>query len=913
MQTGQIAYLHLYLITMTQLTRSIILLGALMISQIVSGQRPTAIDSIDNIIPTVTDDSLRAELYNLRGQKWSEVNLDSCYESYKKSLSISEPKFLAGDMVHVYNVAGSYTSFAAIYNKKGNNLTAIKWANKTIDVLRKAQKSELKLRKLITSYNSLGTLYGFVSKLDSSIWAHSKAVKLSNKLDDKKEYASSINNLALALYYVGEVDSAQTLFLEALSIREEFAPKKDLAQSYNNVAILYMRSGDSETCLEYLQKALEMREEIGDSNGIANSLGNMAYVLNNQGNFEKAVEYYQKSLALNRKMNQWSSVCGNLNNIGILYNESGQHELALETFKELMAISKKTNSISDEIAALEGMASVEGKQNKLVEAKKHLLAAFELSKTIENRTRHSNILRNLGSLYYKLDEPDKAIEFLKQALEISLKNNITSDLCDTHNSLGEFYKSTGKLKEAEYHLNKALELSKKLGYPRDIIRSSKLLSEIYVDWGQYKNAYEMKVLQFDMHDSITRTDNMEAINDLNVKYQTDKKEKELALKEAELREKDLRDKKRLAEIERAEIENEKRNSQLMLSLIGLGILLIMSGFVYRGYIQKRKANTLISKQKAEVDHAYAELGEKNKEILDSINYAKRIQNAILPPPETVKEHLRDAFIVYEPKDIVAGDFYWMEPFQGEKQNESGVLFAAADCTGHGVPGAMVSVVCHNGLNRSVREHGLTDPGRILDKTRDIIIEEFVKSADEVKDGMDIALCSLTFTQNVKKSESGSVKSTESDAKDRTVSDYSALLKYAGAHNPLWVVRKTPENGSNDGIYSSEVQIEELEGYTLIEIKADKQPIGQYPDPQPYKTNEIELEPKDAIYVFSDGFIDQFGGEKGKKFKAKNFKTLLLSIQNLSMEEQGKELMKVFEKWKGDFEQLDDVCVIGVRV
>lgn len=844
-----------------------------------NGQRPTAVDSIDNIIPTVSDDSLLAELYNLRGQKWSTIDLDSCYDSYKKSLSISEPKFLAGDMTHVYNVAGTYTSFAAIFNKKGDNLTAINWANKTIEVLRSAPKSGLKLRKLINSYNTLGTLYGFVSKLDSSTWAHSNAVRLSKRLGDNKEYASSINNLALALYYTGQIDSAQTLFLDALELREQFAPKKDLAQSYNNVAILYMRSGDLETCLEYLHKGLNMRQEIGDSNGIANSLGNIAYVLNNQGNYEKAVEYYQKSLALNRKMNEWSSVCGNLNNIGILYNEAGQHELAFETFEELLAISKKTNSISDEIAALEGMASVEGKQNRLNEAKEHLLKAFELSNSIENRTRHSNILRNLGSLYYKLGDAEKAIEYLEQALEISSKNNISSDLCDTHNSLGEFYKGTGNLKESEYHLNKALELSKKLGYPKDIIRSSKLLSEIYVDWGQYKNAYEMKVLQFEMHDSISRTDNMEAINDLNIKYQTDKKEKELALKEAELREKDLLDKKRLAEIERAEIENEKRNSQLMLSLIGLGLLLIMSAFVYRGYVQKRKANTLIVKQKAEVDHAYAELGEKNKEILDSINYAKRIQNAILPPNKVVKTHLNQSFILYEPKDIVAGDFYWLE------HSPKGTLFAACDCTGHGVPGAMVSVVCNNGLNRSVREHGLTDPGKILDKTREIIIEEFEKSDEEVKDGMDIALCSLKENK----------------------------LQFAGAHNPLWIVRKSLKTEDDNKAYPQDYHVEVSGDYELIEIKADKQPIGRYIDPKPYTTHELELESEDTIYVFSDGFIDQFGGEKGKKFKAKNFKTLLLSIQNLSMEDQGKELMRVFNEWKGDFEQLDDVCVIGVRV
>jgi len=193
------------------------------------------------------------------------------------------------------------------------------------------------------------------------------------------------------------------------------------------------------------------------------------------------------------------------------------------------------------------------------------------------------------------------------------------------------------------------------------------------------------------------------------------------------------------------------------------------------------------------------------------------------------------------------------------------LFAAADCTGHGVPGAMVSVVCNGGLNRSVREYGLTNPGEILDKTRDIVIEEFAKSEEEVKDGMDIALCSIKGKK----------------------------LKYAGANNPLWIIQK--------------------DGTEVIQIKADKQPIGKYAQEHPFKTHEIDVNEGDTIYLFSDGYQDQFGGEKGKKFKTANLKRLLLTIQNETIDKQKELLIKAFEDWKGELEQVDDVCVIGVRV
>jgi serine phosphatase RsbU (regulator of sigma subunit) len=316
-------------------------------------------------------------------------------------------------------------------------------------------------------------------------------------------------------------------------------------------------------------------------------------------------------------------------------------------------------------------------------------------------------------------------------------------------------------------------------------------------------------------------------------------------------------------------------------------LLVISFLAYR---RSRKDNKIIEEQKERVDQAFDQLEEKNTEILDSINYAKRIQSAILPPDKLIKQHLPNSFILYKPKDIVAGDFYWLEP------TSNGVLFAAADCTGHGVPGAMVSVVCNNGLNRSTREYGLTEPGEILDKTREIVISEFEKSEEEVKDGMDIALCSLEGNN----------------------------LKYSGANNPLWIIRSHADERDEvsgiegiNGDLPAGIKTEKIGGYILIEVKADKQPIGKYALPKPYTTRSIELQRGDTFYLFSDGFADQFGGERGKKFKAANFKKLLVSIQNESIQKQKELIDEAFENWKNFrgnvIDQLDDVCIIGVRM
>jgi PAS domain S-box-containing protein len=285
-----------------------------------------------------------------------------------------------------------------------------------------------------------------------------------------------------------------------------------------------------------------------------------------------------------------------------------------------------------------------------------------------------------------------------------------------------------------------------------------------------------------------------------------------------------------------------------------------SNAVWRDISDIKEIERELRKEKAKVEIQNILIEEKNKDILASINYAKRIQTAILPSVNKIKEHLKESFVLYKPKDIVSGDFYWMEA------TGNCLLIAAADCTGHGVPGALVSILCNAALNSSVREFGILDPGKILDKTRALIIQEFEKSEKVVTDGMDISLCKLEGN----------------------------LLSYAGANNPLWLIR--------DG--------------KLIETKADKQTVGQSTYSKPFTTHSMKVEKGDTIYMFSDGFQDQFGGKhriNGKKYMSKKFKLFLLSIQNFSMEDQHKLINDEFINWKGTLEQVDDLCVVGIRI
>jgi len=295
----------------------------------------------------------------------------------------------------------------------------------------------------------------------------------------------------------------------------------------------------------------------------------------------------------------------------------------------------------------------------------------------------------------------------------------------------------------------------------------------------------------------------------------------------------------------------------LIVIIVIGIIIFWNHSLKKEIEKRIEAEEKLQASLKEIHYQKLIVEEKSQEITDSIEYAKTIQSAILPSPKVIDDFLQDSFVLYKPKDIVAGDFYWIEA------KEDRILFAVADCTGHGVPGAMISVVCNNALNRSVREYNLSEPGEILDKAREIVIQEFEKSETEVRDGMDIAICSLIEDK----------------------------LEYAGAHNPLWIIR--------NGI--------------LLETKANKQPIGKFENLEPYTTHSFQLEKGDTIYIFSDGYSDQFGGARGKKYKTSNFKNLLLSIQESSMEKQLALLEAEFKKWRGSMEQIDDVCVIGLRI
>ncbi len=830
--------------------------------------------------------------------------------------------------------------------------------------------------------------------------------------------------LAYHLRDVEELEKAKSLCLLGIEINKNNQDNWE-SEFYYELASLHTYGGKNELGIQNFKKALDkIRKDNPEYRSMVQMEVGRAYYDN--ADYSTAMDYYiLADKSLEEAGVKGRAFCKLMHYMGSVFKRQNNDQKALDYYDRMLAEARKSGLKQYEGEALDLLAGVYAYIGEYDKEKEYLEEALVVYQGIEDEIGEAQVLMSLahGEIYE--GEYQLALKRLDRVEEISKKYAYKSYDVTRNRYRGNIYSRMGNFKLAEKYYREAertiaeQSMKKVLDYT-DLYRN---MAYSYYKGGQFQKAYEFLDLHLMYKDTLLRERNQNTIHELEQQYENQKKEAEIM---------ELNKDKEIA-------DKELSRKELMInsSLIGIVLVLILTGTVSYNLVQNKKKNRIITEQKVQVE-------EKNQEIMDSITYAKRIQNAILPPDALIKENLPDSFILYKPKDIVAGDFYWMEvlsnssvkgspPSQGgvreagggsvsrnpkmnashlterrkKLRNEmtsaeaflwdqlknsqfenrkfrrqhsidnhivdffcpsegiiieldgdghfeeeqikadqerdkvlesygykvlrfenklvfenyelvageirscfrnhpdlvtsaihsassvtappceggelgqtSSVLIAAADCTGHGVPGAMVSVVCNNGLNRSVREFGLTDPGEILDQTRELVIQEFEKSEEEVKDGMDIALVSLEYEQV--QEEAGSV----------AVARHSKL-SYAGAHNPLWIIRK----GS-----------EEVE-----EIKANKQPIGKYRDQLPFTTHKVELNTGDRVYIFSDGYADQFGGEKGKKLKSANLKKLLLSAQDKSMEEQKEFLDESFEKWKGDLEQLDDVCIIGIQV
>ena len=574
----------------------------------------------------------------------------------------------------------------------------------------------------------------------------------------------------------------------------------------------------------------------------AGSINILGLILVDEGYYIEAQNLFLESLKIGEFFNDTITMAGPTNNLGMVYKNLNFIQKSLEYYQKAQLLDGKTDPWSNSIYLNNiGICYVELK--KLSLAKKFYTESITLSNEIGNKQNEANSIGNLGQIYFMIEDYDSALVYFHQALDINREINNDGGVTYMLNQIG-----LANVKKQRYQegLDFCMESFAILDSVKALSHEADCHQCLYLSnkgLGKTDKALHHLEVYRSLKDSLINQDKVGQILAEQYTYEFEKKRLQDSL--------EISTTQRIKEVELQRDIDRKQNQQFIL-YGGIVALLLIGGFIYRGYRHKKRDNEIIAEQKFLVE-------EKNQEITDSITYAKRIQEAILPDHQLISKHLPEHFIYYAPKDIVAGDFYWMDHFEGH------TFFAVADCTGHGVPGAMVSVVCHNALNRSVREYKLKLPGEILDKTRELVINTFSKSSGNVKDGMDIAIC--VWNKENKR------------------------FYYAGANNSLYLI--------NEG--------------ELTEIKADKQPIGIYDKATNFTSHEIKLQASSRIIAFTDGFADQFGGVDGKKYKYKNFKKFLISSSSGSLEKQKDSLEREFLQWKGQLEQLDDLCIIGVKI
>jgi tetratricopeptide (TPR) repeat protein len=789
-------------------------------------------------------------LITAMGMKGGQFDFDSKYDSagacYDKAIRLAanlKNKKLLGHMV---------------YKKAINNYDASSFAkalqgfNRAYDIGDSIDDKRLVANCLYKIGETDQMMYNYFDALGY----YNRAIQAAYEISDTERVIQCLSSVGEVYRLQAVYPTAMYYYNQCIKMAEKAGDKERIDFCLSSIGSVYQQQADNVKAMDYFNQSLKVAQEIDDKSDIATCYSSIADIYAVEADFVKALQYYNDAVKMEKELNDDGDLAYSYVGMGGIYMQEKDFANALNSYKAAMYIAEATDDKGLYSGCLNSIGEVKRVQGNYTEALNYYNQVVQRAIKIDDEENLSSAYYNIGRVYSLLQDDKEATEYYQKALDMAKNNKANQLVASCLYGLGEIYVKSGNTQKAKEYAVESLKASQSSNEPEGIQNASKLLAQASEKLGDFKTAFEMHQLFTKMKDSINNTEEIKRFSNVEYKSKEDQLKSEQEKTNAVYK----------AEEEKNQAELKRQKTIKYALTVGFLLVLVFSGLIYRGLRQNKKKAFIISRQKEEVerqkvltDQQKALVDEKNKEIIDSITYAKRLQDAILPPMHLIEEHLPDSFVLYKPKAIVAGDFYWMEKLGDD------ILIAAADCTGHGVPGAMVSLVCSNALNSAVKEFHLREPGQILDKVRDLVVDTFKRSGNDVKDGMDISLCSL----NTKTRE----------------------MKWSGANNPLWYIQNNE----------------------LKEIRPDKQPIGSHDKVKPFTTHSLKLDKGDTIYLFSDGYADQFGGDKGKKFKYRQIQTKIMEFATSSIKDQGQVLHDVFEEWKGMLEQVDDVLMIGIRL
>ena len=576
------------------------------------------------------------------------------------------------------------------------------------------------------------------------------------------------------------------------------------ANAINNKGFLAQEHGDVAGALDFYYQALKELEPHKENRLMATTISNIAYIYMHQGDFDKSLSSINKALELQKIIKDSSGIAFSFNNLGTLYNSKKDIDKSLYYFQKSLRIQEKLNDIN-------GIAVC---------------------------------LSNIADVYINKGDRLKAIDYIFQAIALREKINDNAGISYNYCGLANVFYDLGKLNEALDYGTKSYKVANEIKYVENIRNASKALYKIYKKQNNTAEALKMHELYILMRDSINSEDTKKSSIRKQFQYDYEKKAAADSVKVFEEK-----------KVTTAQLKQEK--TQRFALYGGIVLVGLFGAFMFNRFKVTKKQNHLIQNQKTELQKQKELVEEHQKETIDSIHYAKRIQNALMANSNLINENIEKNFILFKPKDIVSGDFYWATQYNNH------LYLAVCDSTGHGVPGAFMSLLNMGFLSEAIREKNILKPHEILNFVRERLINTI--STDGQQDGMDgILICYNKQTH---------------------------VIEYAAANNEPVLIRNNE----------------------ILLLPKDKMPVGKGEKTNSFALHTIQLQKGDSLYLYTDGFADQFGGPKGKKFKYKPLNELLLNSTELDLEIQKTKLETTFNSWKGNLEQVDDVLLIGIKI
>jgi tetratricopeptide (TPR) repeat protein len=761
-------------------------------------------------------------------------------------------------------------------------------------------------------------------KPDSALQLTQQVLEQSLKLKYLKGQQQALYVRAIAYYTKGNYDIALSTLQQSLELAKQGRDHPKAAACLASIGIVYLRQANYATCITYCTQSLSLSAQHKDQYNLIAPKGlGLAHFY--MGNYPSAIDFFQKALQIAQKTADFKECSSLLINTGLAYSRLANLALALTQYQQALIYCEKTGEQLNKCNVLSNIATIYFDLKNIDQALIYSHQALNIAQALKNKRMTSVILGNMGNGYEKKKDYGLALTYYQQSLALKEELGDKRGITYTLNGMANLYGKQGNYEQSIATAKKGLQIAQELKILAEIEQLSMTLYDAYKSKGDYAEALFYYELNKVTKDSLFNIEKAKTLANLESKFALEKKEKEMALlakdnelnklniekqssqlvlakQEAEtarllslsLAEKNKRkadslsnlaekaklaaanlqaQKEKQALAHQVEIAEQTRLQTVYLGLSAVFVAVIL--IVGIGLWQKHKANRLLFVQNRQIVVQKQEIEEKNQEleqtshqlmsvyenITASINYAQRIQYAILLTENSFRKYFANSFIIFKPRDTVSGDFYWATAIDNLK------IVAAADCTGHGVPGAFMSMIGNDLLNQTVIEKNITQPNEILTElNRNIFMLLKQEEQEKVQDGMDIAVCAFYETEK--------------------------YFQYAGAMNPLYYIANQQ----------------------FIEIKADKQSIGGHGKAsKKFTLHTFPYQSPTTLYLFSDGYQDQFGGVNKRKFMVKKLKELLASFANQPLDTQKQILEETFENWRGTGKQIDDVMAVVIQV